>query len=190
MESIRKIRQAYHRDKKPSREIARNFHLSKNTVKKILRSDVTEQAYCRTEQPRPKLRPFEERFKLLLAEDAPKLVRHRPSAQLLFDELQREGFAGGYDSVRRFKPPVAVWLQPSLPSLSIRARRFSSTGAMSNLNLAGSISKSKLPSSGSATAGCRSVSATQERAWRWSWMPTSRPLASLAAPAAGASTTI
>lgn len=102
MESIRKIRQAYHRDKKPIREIARDFHLSKNTVKKILRSGVTEQVYCRSEQPRPKLRPFEERLKELLAEDAPKPVRHRRSAQLLFEQLQREGFAGGYDSVRRF----------------------------------------------------------------------------------------
>jgi len=102
VESIRKIRQAYHRDHKPIREIARDFHLSKNTVKKILRSDVTEQIYCRTEQPRPKLRSFEERLKHLLAEDAIKPVRHRRSAQLLFEELQREGFAGGYDSVRRF----------------------------------------------------------------------------------------
>ena len=33
---------------------------------------------------------------------APKPVRHRSSAQLLFEQLQREGFAGGYDSVRRF----------------------------------------------------------------------------------------
>lgn len=102
MESIRKIRQAYHRDKKPIREIARDFHQSKNTVKKILRSGVTEQVYCRSEQPRPKLSPFEERLKKLLAEDAPKPVRHRRSAQLLFEQLQREGFSGGYDSVRRF----------------------------------------------------------------------------------------
>jgi transposase len=102
VESIRKIRQAYHRDKKPIRQIAREFHLSKNTVKKIIRSDVTEQVYSRAEQPRPKLSPFEERLKQLLAEDSIKPVKHRRSAQLLFEELQREGFAGGYDSVRRY----------------------------------------------------------------------------------------
>ena len=102
VESIRKIRQAYHRDKKPIRQIAREFHLSKNTVKKIIRSDVTDQVYTRTEQPRPKLAAFEERLKGLLSEDAVKPVRHRRSAQLLFETLQREGFEGGYDSVRRY----------------------------------------------------------------------------------------
>jgi transposase len=102
VESIRKIRQAYHRDKKPIRQIAREFHLSKNTVKKIIRSDVTDQVYKRTEQPRPKLSAFEERLKIMLAEDAVKPVRHRRSAQLLFEALQREGFTGGYDSVRRY----------------------------------------------------------------------------------------
>jgi transposase len=102
VESIRKIRQAYHRDKKPIRQIAREFHLSKNTVKKIIRSDVTEQVYKRCEQPRPKLGAFEDRLKQLLAEDSIKPVRHRRSAQLLFEALQRDGFAGGYDSVRRY----------------------------------------------------------------------------------------
>src|SRR5512140_263545 len=102
VESIRKIRQAYHRDKKPIRQIAREFHLSKNTVKKIIRSDITEQVYNRSEQPRPKLSPFEEQLKQLLAEDSIKPVKHRRSAQLLFEALQREGFAGGYDSVRRY----------------------------------------------------------------------------------------
>lgn len=102
MESIRKIRQAYHRDKKPIRQIAREFHVSKNTVKKVIRSDITEQVYQRTEQPRPKLSQYEGRLKGLLAEDSTKPIRHRRSAQLLFEQLQREGFTGGYDSVRRF----------------------------------------------------------------------------------------
>lgn len=83
VESIRKIRQAYHRDHKPIRQIAREFHLSKNTVKKIIRSDVTEQVYLRNEQPRPKLGPFEERLVQLLEEDSAKPVKHRRSALLL-----------------------------------------------------------------------------------------------------------
>ena len=102
VESIRKIRQAYHRDKKPIRQIAREFHVSKNTVKKIIRNDITEQVYQRTEQPRPKLSQYEDRLKELLFEDSLKPVRHRRSAQLLFEQLQREGFSGGYDSVRRY----------------------------------------------------------------------------------------
>lgn len=55
METIAKIRRAYHRDKKPIRQIAREMNLSRNTVRKIIRSDVTEQRYERKVQPRPKL---------------------------------------------------------------------------------------------------------------------------------------
>lgn len=102
METIRKIRQAYHRDKKPIREIARDFHMSRTTVRKVIRSDATEFTYSRKEQPRPKLGAFEECLLGLLFEDAAKPSRQRRSALLLYEELQREGFGGGYDSVRRY----------------------------------------------------------------------------------------
>jgi len=102
VETIRKVRHAYHRDGKKFREIARDFNLSKNTVKKIIRSGITDQQYVRTEQPRPKLGPFAQRLAELLKEDSAKPVRHRRSAQILFEQLQREGFEGGYDSVRRY----------------------------------------------------------------------------------------
>jgi transposase len=102
VETIRKIRQAYHRDKKPIREIARDFHMSRTTVKKVIRSDVTEFRYSRKEQPRPKLGPFEERLLGLLSEDTAKPLRHRRTALVLYEELQRQGFTGGYDSVRRY----------------------------------------------------------------------------------------
>lgn len=102
METIRKIRQAYHRDGKKIREITRLFNLSRNTVKKIIRSGITDQTYVRTAQHRPKLGPFTERLTEWLKEDLSKPVRHRRTAQILFEQLQREGFNGGYDSVRRY----------------------------------------------------------------------------------------
>jgi transposase len=102
VETIRKIRQAYHRDKKSIREIARDFNMSRTTIRKVIRSDTTEFKYIRQEQPRPKLGPFEERLLGLLTEDAAKPPRQRRSALLLFEELQREGFTGGYDSIRRY----------------------------------------------------------------------------------------
>lgn len=55
VETIRKIRCAYQRDGKSIRQIARDFKLSRNTVKKVLRMQVTEFTYARTVQPRPKL---------------------------------------------------------------------------------------------------------------------------------------
>jgi transposase len=103
VETIRKIRLAYHRDEKPIRQIARELRLSKNTVKKVIRSGDTEFSYERSFQPRPKLGPFEERLSQLLSEDRDRPPRERRSAQILFEELQREGFPGGYDSVRRYQ---------------------------------------------------------------------------------------
>lgn len=102
MESIRKVRQAHHRDHKSIREIARDFNLSRNTVRKIIRSGVTEFTYERKTQPRPRLEPFKDRLAKYLEEDSSKSVKQRRSALLLFEQLQREGFGGGYDSVRRY----------------------------------------------------------------------------------------
>jgi transposase len=101
VETIRKIRHAYHRDKKSLRQIARDFNMARNTVKKVIRSDATEFTYTRTVQPRVKLADFEGRLHEYLTEDRGKPVKHRRSAQILFEQLQRDGFTGGYDSVRR-----------------------------------------------------------------------------------------
>lgn len=102
MESIRKVRLAYHRDHKPIREIARDFNLSRNTIRKIIRTDSTAFTYERKTQPRPRLEPFKAHLAGYLTEDSAKPVQQRRSAQLLFEQLQREGFDGGYDSVRRY----------------------------------------------------------------------------------------
>ena len=106
VETIRKIRLAHLRHKKPIRQIAREMKLSRNTVRKIIRSDVTELAYERKVQPRPKLEPFKELLIRELEGDQLKPPKYRRSALLLFEHLQREGFIGGYDTVRRF---VSQW---------------------------------------------------------------------------------
>jgi transposase len=108
VETIRKIRLAYHREAKPIRQIARDMNLSRNTVRAIIRSDVTELHYERKTQPRPKLEIYKKQLNSALKEDQGKPAKHRRSAQLLFEMLQREGFTGGYDTVRRF---VKKWRQ-------------------------------------------------------------------------------
>ena len=45
VETIDKIRQAHFRDGKGIREISRDLNLSHNTVKNIIRSDITDQKY-------------------------------------------------------------------------------------------------------------------------------------------------
>ena len=102
LETIRKIRCAYQRDGKSIRQITREFHLARNTVKKVLRGEATEFLYTRTAQPLPKLGPYEEALLARLRADADQPRRDQRSAMVLFEELQREGFVGGYDSVRRY----------------------------------------------------------------------------------------
>ena len=102
METIRKIRCAYHRDKKGIRQIARELNLSRNTVKKVIRGDTTEFVYDRKAQPLPKLGPYEGSLLEYLVNDAAKPSRQQRTAVVLFEELQRRGFEGGYDSVRRY----------------------------------------------------------------------------------------
>jgi transposase len=102
VETISKIRYAHHREGKSIRQIARDYRLSKNTVKKIIRSGVTELVYRRDAQPRPKLGAFEERLSERLLSDQQLARREQRTAYNLFGELQREGFAGGYDSIRKY----------------------------------------------------------------------------------------
>ncbi len=102
METIRKIRCSYHRDKKGIRQIARELNLSRNTVKKVIRGDTTEFVYDRKAQPLPKLGPYEGSLLEYLVNDATKPIREQRTAVVLFEELQRRGFEGGYDSVRRY----------------------------------------------------------------------------------------
>jgi len=102
VETIRKIRVAYHREKRSIRHIAREFKLSRNTIRKVIRGDATEFTYDRKSQPLPKLAPYEETLAGYLEADRDLPSREQRSAVVLFEELQREGFGGGYDSVRRY----------------------------------------------------------------------------------------
>lgn len=64
--------------------------------------EATEFTYVRTKQPMPKLGAFEAHLVACLEADSAKPVREKRSAMVLWEELQREGFEGGFDSVRRY----------------------------------------------------------------------------------------
>jgi len=57
VETIAKVRRDHILDKKPIKAIVRDRGLSRNTVRKVLRSGKTSFAYKRSEQPYPKLGP-------------------------------------------------------------------------------------------------------------------------------------
>ena len=105
METIRKIRLAK-QGGKAIRQIARDFHVSRNTVRKVLRKEVTEFVYERQNQPRPKLGPYLPDLEKLLEADEQLVRKRRRSSQILYELLQAQGYEGGYDSVRRY---VKAW---------------------------------------------------------------------------------
>jgi transposase len=117
VETIRKVRKAHFVDGKGIRQIVREFKIARNTVRDIIRSGKTDQTYERSNQPRPKLGLFTDRLSELLEEDSVKPVKHRRSAQILFEQLQREGYEGGYDTLRRY---VASWKRTK-DAASVRA---------------------------------------------------------------------
>jgi hypothetical protein len=84
------------------RAITRELKLSRNTVRKAVRSGETSFAYERGVQPRPKLGPWIEELKRLLAENDTQPARERLDLIGIFETLRRFGYPGGYDVVRRY----------------------------------------------------------------------------------------
>src|SRR3712207_4262169 len=102
VETIARIKRAYHNEGKSIRRIARELRLSRKFLRKAIHSPDAEFRYERTRQPRPQLEPFLSRLGALLEADAKRPPRERLSCVRLFEALQAEGYEGGYDSVRRF----------------------------------------------------------------------------------------
>jgi transposase len=101
VETIAKIRRMF-REHRSIREISRELRLSRKVVRKALRSDATAFAYKRQRQPRPQLDSHVAQLEALLAEELAKPKRQRLSYVRLYEALREDGFAGGYDSVRRY----------------------------------------------------------------------------------------
>ena len=102
VETIRKIRLQILRDKKSIRETARDLNLSRNTVRKVIRTQKTAFKYERSKQPRPKLGGYTDQLDKELFHDSKLPKRQRRTCLKLFQELQLQGYEGGYDTVRRY----------------------------------------------------------------------------------------
>ena len=102
MALLGKIRRMYYRDKFSLSEIARRTSLSRNTVKKWLRSpESTEPQYRRRPQER-KLAPYQDWLRKALETDAHRPKRDRRTALKLWQELGTHGFTGSYCRVTEF----------------------------------------------------------------------------------------
>jgi transposase len=108
METIAKIRRLYYVECKGFKTIARQLKLSKNTVKKIIRSESTASCYERKAASYRVLTPYVESLQEKLTQDREEPKRRRRTAKKLFLELQEQGYSGSYDAVHAF---VLAWRQ-------------------------------------------------------------------------------
>jgi transposase len=102
VETIGRIRRDHLVRGKSIREIARDLKLSRNTVRRVLRSGETSPSYEREHQPRPRLGRWKADLDRLLTANAGTSARERLTLIRLFEELRALGYEGGYDAVRRY----------------------------------------------------------------------------------------
>ena len=102
VETIGRIRRERFIKGKTIREIARDLKVSRNTVRKVLRSGETSFEYERNVQPRPKLGRWTAELDELLSGNAAKPALEPLTLIRIFEELRGRGYDGGYDAVRRY----------------------------------------------------------------------------------------
>ena len=102
VDTIARVRREHFIRHRSIREISRELNVSRNTVRKILRSGATEFQYEREVQPLPTIGPWREQLDRLLMANEGKATRERLTLIRVFEELREAGFKGSYDAVRRY----------------------------------------------------------------------------------------
>ncbi|HTO60925.1 MAG TPA: IS21 family transposase [Bradyrhizobium sp.] len=102
VETVARIRREHFVKGKTIKEIARDLKVSRNTVRKVLRSGETSFEYEREVQPRPKLGRWTTDLEQLLTANAVRPAREQLTLIRIFEELRGSGYYGGYDAVRRY----------------------------------------------------------------------------------------
>ena len=96
MAMIGKVLRMHHCEKKSVREIVRATSLSRNTVRKYLRTDKSEPPQYRRCAVPTKLAPFVEAVKMALLADARRPRKERRTAKALLKQIAEAGYEGGY----------------------------------------------------------------------------------------------
>src|SRR4051794_8880609 len=102
VETIGRIRREHFVRGKSIKEIVRTLKVSRNTVRKVLRSGATSFEYMRVVQPRPKLGSWHADLDGMLSANEGKPARERLTLIRIFEELRGLGYEGSYDAVRRY----------------------------------------------------------------------------------------
>ena len=102
VDTIARVRRAFHAQGWSMKKIARELHVSRNTVRKILRSGETDFTYERECQPLLKIGPWVEHVDRFLLANEGKAARERLTLIRIYEEVRALGYEGSYDAVRRY----------------------------------------------------------------------------------------
>lgn len=135
VDTIARVRRAFHVQGWSLKRISRELHVSRNTVRRILRSDGTAFSHERERQPLPKIGPWQVQLDALLDGNDTKAKRERLTLVRIYEGLRGLGYEGSYDAIRRYaksreKAHGAAMAEAYGPCSIRRATPTSSTGAM------------------------------------------------------------
>lgn len=102
MDTIARVRRAFHVQGWSVKKIVRELHVSRNTVRKILRSNETDFSYERERQPLPKTGIWKAEIERFLAANEGKPSREQLTLIRIYEELRGLGYDGSYDAIRRY----------------------------------------------------------------------------------------
>nr|WP_279597463.1 IS21-like element helper ATPase IstB [Methylobacterium sp. J-068] len=102
VDTIARIRREFFNRGRAIKDIVRDLHVSRNTVRKVIRSGATAFAYEREVQPLPKLGPWRDDLDRMLTTNAGRSARERLTLIRIYEALRGLGYEGGYDAVRRY----------------------------------------------------------------------------------------
>ena len=97
MVMLAKIRRMHFRDGLPLREISKRTGLSRNTLRRWLRSGQSEPVYPKRRSP-SMLDPYRQPLETWLRADSHRPRREQRTAKVLFAQLQAQGYPGTYVS--------------------------------------------------------------------------------------------
>ena len=101
MELLSVIRRWHYRDHFSIREISRRTGLSRNTVRKYLRSDSVEPKFAVPDRP-SKLDPYADKLPPMLRREAGKSRKQKRTVKQLHADLAALGYDGSYNRVAAF----------------------------------------------------------------------------------------
>src|SRR3984885_415846 len=198
MELLSVIRRWHYRDHFSIREISRRTGLSRNTVRKYLRSDGVEPKFAVPDRP-SKLDPYADKLSQMLRQEAGKSRKQKRTTKQLHADLAALGYHGSYNRVAAFARDWKTARQQEqqtcgrgvfVPLAFWRAKRSSSTGQRTGRSSAESGPNCRSLTSSSPTAAPSFSEPIRSRPMRCCSTPITTLSASWAACRGGAFTTI